>query len=146
MYSAVSLSKYIVTKCVNEECPISNLQLQKILYYIQLEFLKKGENPIFPDDIEAWQFGPVVPTSYYKFCMFGSMSINIAYEEDMAEFADMCENERKIIDSVIEEKRELDPWELVDDTHEPGKAWDQVYKDGKGNHNVIPQELIRTAG
>ena len=59
-YSALDLSKYIVSKCVREHCPISNLQLQKILYYIQKDFLLR-DSIAFADEIEAWQFGPVVP-------------------------------------------------------------------------------------
>ena len=39
MYTAMDLAKYIVSKCYYDGCPISNLQLQKILYYIQKEFL-----------------------------------------------------------------------------------------------------------
>ena len=42
MYKATELAKYIVTKCTNEDQPITNLQLQKILYYIQKEFLKQA--------------------------------------------------------------------------------------------------------
>lgn len=52
-YSAVDLSKYIVYKCITEGQPISNLQLQKILYYIQREFLK-NDRIAFADDIQAW--------------------------------------------------------------------------------------------
>ena len=74
--SAVDLSKYIVTKCAVDDCPISNLQLQKILYYIQKYFLKH-DSIAFYDDIEAWQFGPVVPSSYYRFCGFGAMPIDL---------------------------------------------------------------------
>lgn len=59
MYSALDLSTYIVSKCIKDHSPISNLQLQKILYYIQKEFLK-NDDIAFSDDIEAWQFGPVV--------------------------------------------------------------------------------------
>ena len=40
MYSAVDLAKYIINKCVKDEVPISNIQLQMILYCIQKEFLK----------------------------------------------------------------------------------------------------------
>ena len=43
MYNAIELSKYIVSKCVHDKCPISNLQLQKILYYIQKDFLSRGD-------------------------------------------------------------------------------------------------------
>ena len=42
MYSALSMAKYIIDKCTKDEYPISNLQLQKILYYIQREFLQQG--------------------------------------------------------------------------------------------------------
>lgn len=36
MYSAVDLAKYIINKCVKDEVPISNIQLQMILYCIQI--------------------------------------------------------------------------------------------------------------
>ena len=48
-YSAVELSKYIITKCAKENKPISNLQLQKILYFIQKEYLQKKGVPAFDD-------------------------------------------------------------------------------------------------
>lgn len=71
MSSALTVAKYIVNRCVKSGTPISNLQLQKILYFVQMAFLKKLDNPCFSDDIEAWQFGPVVPVVYYHFCGFG---------------------------------------------------------------------------
>ena len=40
-YSALDLAKYILQKCIDDSRPISNLQLQKILYYVQGEFLKE---------------------------------------------------------------------------------------------------------
>lgn len=140
MYTAIELSKYIVTKCVNDSCPISNLQLQKILYYIQREYLKRG-TPAFMDRIEAWQFGPVVPNVYYMFCGYGAMPITSSFDVDL-ENAENIE----VIDRIIEEKRELDPWDLVADTHQQGGAWDKVYNSGKGDHEVIPCELIQQEG
>ena len=47
MYSAKELSKYIINKCTIDEEYISNLQLQKILFYIQEYYLKKGEKSNF---------------------------------------------------------------------------------------------------
>lgn len=35
MYLAIDLSKYIVFKCIKDDYPISNIQLQKVLFYIQ---------------------------------------------------------------------------------------------------------------
>ena len=77
MYKAMDLSAYIVSKCIKEDCPISNLQLQKILYYIQKAFLDK-DSLAFSDDIEAWQFGPVVPNVYDHYCGYGAMPISFS--------------------------------------------------------------------
>jgi uncharacterized phage-associated protein len=142
MYQALALSTYIVSKCIKDNSPISNLQLQKILYYIQRDFLKNGAIA-FSDDIEAWQFGPVVPNVYYRYCGFGSMPIT-----NIAETSDCCIDSQDIqrIDTIVEEKRLLYPWDMVKETHRIGGAWAQVYQNGMGNHQVIPVELIKTAG
>lgn len=141
MYSAIDLSKYIINKCSCDKKPISNLQLQKILYYIQREFLKK-DSQAFPDSIEAWQFGPVVPNSYYNFCGFGSMPISIDYDSTIL----LDSNDAIIIDAIIETKRLLNPWDLVDDTHKDGGAWAKIYDNGNGNHKEIPVSLIKEVG
>lgn len=137
MYSALELAKYTVSKCVDDKKPISNLQLQKILYYIQKEFLNKDKKA-FNDDFEAWQFGPVIPEVYYRFCGFGAMPITSHYDE-----INIVEEDKKIIDSIIEMKRGKNPWDLVVDTHKSGGAWDQIYKNGAGYKTIIPKSLIK---
>lgn len=140
MYTAVDLSKYIVNKCIADGHPISNLQLQKILYYIQKDFLERGD-VAFLDDIEAWQFGPVVVNVYYHYCHFGGMPISIP--ESPFEVADY---DRRRINHLVEEKRDLYPWDLVADTHRPGGAWARTYRDGEGYRDIISQDLIRQEG
>lgn len=140
MYTALDLSKYIVSKCKKDNHPISNLQLQKILYYIQKEFLKKG-SAAFLDEIEAWQFGPVVPGVYYHFCGFGAMPIFNSCDDYLINTEDAS-----AIDRIIEEKRVLDPWVLVAETHKPGGAWERIYNHGQGNRKIIPVELIEAVG
>ena len=63
MYKALELAKYVVSKCIQDDNPISNLQLQKILFYIQRDYLQNENRAAFADEIEAWRFGPVVPLS-----------------------------------------------------------------------------------
>lgn len=140
MYSVIELSKYIVTKCVHEGRPISNLQLQKILYYIQKEYVKSNSQAFF-EEIEAWQFGPVVPEAYYRFCGFGAMPITLTYDD-----INIQESDKLIIDPIVIEKRNMNPWDLVEDTHQPNGAWSQIYNGGAGNHKVIPIELIKAVG
>ncbi len=139
MYNAIDLAKYIVTRCLKQENPISNLQLQKILYYIQKDFIKR-DDLAFSEAIEAWQFGPVVPIVYYYFCAYGAMPITENYEI-FIEDKDVV-----YINSIIDEKSVMDPWDLVSDTHKQNGAWYQIYKDGSGNHCEIPVALIKEAG
>lgn len=143
MLSALDLSKYIITKCMNDRKPISNLQLQKILYYIQVKFLKDNGFPAFSDEIEAWQFGPVVKAVYQQYCGAGSFPLRFVYEN----ISDMVStSEREIIDPIIMDKREKEPWDLVAETHAEGKPWSLIYKDGEGNKKVISKEVIRDNG
>jgi uncharacterized phage-associated protein len=124
MYNAIDLAKYIISKCIEDSQPISNLQLQKILYYIQKDFLKRNEIA-FSDDIEAWQFGPVVPNVYYYYCGYGAMLISITNDE-----FEILPSDAPYIDKIVEEKRTLNPWDMVAETHKPEGAWAKVYKNG----------------
>ena len=140
MYKAMELSTYIVSKCIKEDCPISNLQLQKILYYIQKAFLDRGDRA-FSDNSEAWQFGPVVPNVYDHYCGYGAMPISFSSIK-----YDVAKEDKQLIDSIVESKRVLAPWDLVEETHKKGGAWDKTYKNGSGSHEVIPTELIKAVG
>ena len=55
---------------------ITNLKLQKILYFAQANYLANFGRPLFDDDIEAWQYGPVVSGIYHAFKHFGSGPID----------------------------------------------------------------------
>ncbi len=38
MYNALDVAKYIITYCKKNQKPISNLKLQKLLYFVQSQF------------------------------------------------------------------------------------------------------------
>lgn len=141
--SAMEVAKYIIDKCAVDRQPISNLQLQKILYYVQVDFYKKFKQPCFSDDFEAWMFGPVVPVVYYRYCGAGAYDIVLKYPAVREMWTP---EEKALVDSIVENKREENPWALVNDTHREGKAWALTYLDGKGNKKIIEKELIREHG
>ena len=138
MSSALTIAKYIVNRCVESDTQISNFQLQKILYFVQMAFLKKLDKPCFNDDIEAWKFGPVVPAVYYHFCGFGAMPIWASYKVDSVSHSE-------IIDQVVDEKKQMDPWDLIAKSQCKGSPWNLIYQDGEGSHEVIPLELMKNA-
>lgn len=141
MYDGLELSKYIVSKCIRENCQITNLQLQRILYLVQREFLQKRGCPAFEDSIQAWPFGPVIPKVYYYFCGFGVMPISHLYGQH-----EIDPDGRELVDNIVEAKRTLPPWILCAETNKNNGAWDKTYRNGAGNENVIPVSLIQTIG
>lgn len=140
VYTGLYLAKYIISKCTNDGHPISNLQLQKILFKIQKYYLKHNQRLII-DEFEAWTYGPVLRDVYFEYCSYGSMPIN-----EIFSIKNPDNKIKRIIDPIIAAQRKKEPWELVGETHRQGGAWDIVYKNGIGNKEVIPIELIKEKG
>ena len=140
---ALDVARYILTKCNKDGQPISNLQLQKMLYYIQYEFLTNYRKPLFDDDFEAWKFGPVIPVVYYEYSHMGAFRIGADYDDYDKILNNMSQEEKKMLDQIIVDKRDINAWRLVDNTHKIGKAWDMVFKDGCGIGDIIDKDQIR---
>jgi uncharacterized phage-associated protein len=83
-YKARDIARYVVFYCHEHEYPISNLKLQKILYFIQAYFLVEVGKPCFSDVIEAWDYCPIVPSVFKEYRIFGSL--NIPCTDDGSEF------------------------------------------------------------
>lgn len=142
MPRALDVAKYIVNESTLKNYQISNLKLQKILFFLQREFLKQGKEA-FEDDIEAWQFGPVVPVVYQEFCMFGANPIQWSYPGVTLPYDG---EQRTSFDSIFSKYRAWPVWDLVNETHKKGGAWDITYQDGIGNHCIIEKKLIKDKG
>lgn len=140
-YDVLEVNRHIINYSNRMGYGVSNLKLQKLLYFVQAYFLAFTESgtPCFKEKIEAWDFGPVVPNVYYYFCGYGAMKIMNYYDEDFS----LNYEDRQIIDKIIIEKRDMDPWQLVEETYRAGGAWDKTYKKGFGNREVISIALIK---
>lgn len=75
MYDALDVAKYIINYEKSQNRYVSNLRLQKLLYFIQAQFLVTNNSACFSDTMEAWDFGPVIPAVYHEYKIFGSSSI-----------------------------------------------------------------------
>jgi uncharacterized phage-associated protein len=132
----MAVANYIINKGYEDKKPVSNLQLQKMLYFAWIDYYKQTKRHIFWDSICAWQFGPVVPEVYYEYCAYGGRPINIRCETEI------IETDRKILDDIINQYIDVAVNVLVDKTHKKGSPWDIVYQNGAGNRKVIPFQLI----
>ena len=113
MISATVLSNYIVTEAYHRGEPVTQLKLQKILYYIQGKNLAINHKPLFPEDIRAWPYGPVVREVYVKYVSYGALPLTSDTKEQTPHLSIL---EKKIVDSVLDEKLALSASTLADMT------------------------------
>lgn len=88
------IAKYILSECND----ITNLTLQKSLYYIQGLYHAFYNEFLFEDDCEAWVHGPVYKDIYNRYAIYGYGSIDNDIEFDGNSFPT---DKKALIDSVI---------------------------------------------
>ena len=65
MATVFDVARYILSRQdQNAGDTISNMKLQKLVYYAQGFALAITGKPLFQEDIEAWEHGPVAPALY----------------------------------------------------------------------------------
>lgn len=136
-YMAQAVARHIVTYCTRIGNPISNLKLQKLLYFVWIEYYKKTGNELFFDNMYAWPLGPVVPIVYREFSPYAGLPIQRIYTEECKE------EDVDIIDNIVNSFVDISARDLVDMSHRPGGPWDIVYKNGIGARQLIPFRLIK---
>lgn len=114
---------------------ITNLKLQKMLYFAQATHLALFDKPLFKDEIQAWSLGPVVPTVYHALKNGQNQPLDPSLGE--------CDNPE--VESFLQVVWELfgkySASELVNMTHKH-TPWLSVYRKGVSDI-VIPQDSIR---
>lgn len=76
MYPALDVARYFIAMTDGDSGEgLTNLKLQKLLYYAQGTHLALTGTPLFPEDVEAWLHGPVVPQVYQRFKPHGTNAI-----------------------------------------------------------------------
>lgn len=105
---------------------LSNLKLQKLCYYaagIIAAVRGNDDHPLFQDDIEAWQHGPVVPSVYQLFKEFGAAEI--PHIEGVS-FDQIDTKDRAILDDVYNFYGQYSAWKLRNMTHEEAPWKDAI--------------------
>lgn len=139
MYRALNVARYIIERCHLQNKTISNLKLQKILYFVQAEFLVSKNRPCFVERIEAWNFGPVVPEVYQQYKIFGSANIPVIGRR--VNSVSISREDKNLINGIVDECSRYSASSLVDITHHQ-KPWIEAYSK-PGYNNVISTESIR---
>lgn len=113
-YKALDIANKIISKTDLEHGDtISNLKLQKMMYYQQGFHLAYFGTPLFDEDIVAWQYGPVVPSVYKEYKSFESNSISTSKEG-----ISLSDEEEEVFNIVYEEYNQFSAVALMKMTHD----------------------------
>lgn len=133
------IARYVIDKCYTDGDPVSNIELNCILYLLQIFYFKKFKRFLFDEDFRAARFGPILPTVYFNYCGAGACSLRIKDPEARGIWN---AEEKELVDSVIEKARKNNPWEMATNPKGYGKAWAEVFKNHKIGNGIIPRDLI----
>jgi len=111
---------------------VSNLKLQKLLYYSQGFCLAMYGKPLFSDPIKAWDHGPVVPSVYEEYKGFGGNVI----DPPAAPPVGLNQDQTELIEEVFEIYGQYSPWRLRDMTHDE-TPWKTTARYAEIPHHVL---------
>ena len=133
-YNALEVAEYIIERCNQKNKSISNLKLQKILYFVQAQFIVEFGTPCFDNIMQAWDYGPVVPDVYHKYKVYGNTNIP-SYGNKRFNFE---QDEQQTLDTTIDSASEYAASRLVEITHNQS-PWIDAYK--KADETITPESI-----
>ena len=96
----------------NSADDISNLKMQRLLYYAQGCALASLNEPLFEDDLIAWKHGPVVESVYKRFHQYGNRGI-----QESPELPCLSPRIERLLINTYNAFDKYSAWELANLTH-----------------------------
>jgi len=159
VYKVEEIANYFIKKGIEENIPVNPMKLQKLLYFVYGWYMAYFDKKLFESTIEAWPYGPVVPSIYHEVKQYGNFPITapissyiisdmsvFSFKYSTPEFSAKDEQDAKFIDAFWNAFSKYDQFQLSNATHEPGTPWDTIYQ--KYNQVIprnekIPDEIIK---
>jgi uncharacterized phage-associated protein len=156
-YPAAAVANEFLKLARESNTPLTPMKLQKLVYFAHGWYLALTGDPLINEPVEAWKFGPVIPSLYHAYKRYGDSTIFPAVnDEDCWPFSrrDMpriddgpspAENYRakQVIKRVWDEYGHFSAVQLSNLTHAPDSPWSETPEKDDKKHVPIDQERIR---
>jgi uncharacterized phage-associated protein len=74
-YDAKAVANFLLDTAKENQSFLTPMKLQKLVYFAHGWCLGLQNRPLINEQVEAWDFGPVIPSLYHKFKDFGNAQI-----------------------------------------------------------------------
>lgn len=127
----------------NDKYEITNLKLQKMMYFVEAYYMVKNKDAVglYDSNWSAWNYGPVNKELYRYFKKFGSLSIMLTDKEKQIAI-DLPTENKKYINSIYDIFAHFSAFDLVTLTHLEGSPWSNLYLLNKEKFNELNDTVI----
>ena len=123
------ITEYNKDKPFGKQVSITTKRLQKLIYFCEVEYMKRNEGkPLFDEEFYAWPSGPVIPDVYYE-CGFRYHLLGRGCV--------LTDEVRNIIKHVLKLTADLDTIDLVEACCVAGTPWAKAFDEDDHNHKQI---------
>lgn len=132
MFSTQIIANTILFLAFNEKIQVTPMKLQKLIYLAYKQYLKDTGDQLFSEKIQAWRYGPVIPSIYDNFKSFSSRPINrfMRNTDESINIINMDSRSaaQQSIKKIWNKYRKFNGVELSQFTHRTGTAWEKAWK------------------
>ena len=117
MINSINVARYFIIKAYEDgiEAEMTNMKVQKLLYYAQSLHLALYDESLFDEEIQAWRYGPVCPPAYKFYCQFEAEQLPIPEKEEYLQA--IPEEIKSLLEEVWEYFGGYHAYRLSDMTH-----------------------------
>ena len=134
---AIDVANIMLSIAEKEGLTISNLHLQKLLYYSQGFSYVFENRELFEDDFEAWKYGPSIPRVYNNFRVYGASPVK---PDRKIPFVQLSAEAQETLKATVQVVGRKDPWELVEKVQSEA-PWKNNYRHSEDR--IISKEDIK---
>lgn len=147
-----AIANFILDRSEAEGRKLSNLSLQKIVYFCHVWFLVQRGAPLIKHSFEAWQYGPVLPYLYREFKDYEDRPISQRCRridpltgQNVVVNYDFDAHTEALLSQVVDFYSRINPSTLVEMTHVVDGPWYNAWNhEGLTNPGMkIPDDKIR---
>ena len=138
-YLPAHIANYFLSKAKKDGIKdMTPMKLIKLVYFSYAWYLAIFEKKLFTERVEAWRYGPVVPSIYHELTKENDeMSYPAISKED--------EDTLKVVGAIWEIYKDRDGWDLSRITHEDNNTpWSLAYAQGE-NFPMEDDEIVKRA-
>lgn len=127
MVNSLDIARYFILRAYEDgrEAYMTNMKVQKLLYYVQSLHLALYNEPLFAEEIQAWRYGPVCPPAYQLYSKFEAEQLPVPRWDELTGFSEEIQS---LLEEVWENFGAYHAYLLSDMTHQEF-PWKKARKD-----------------